>query len=600
MFILGVMGIIQAAFLPGAVFVRFVNPKGGIVYKISLVLASSLLINFLLVQLFRLIQIYSRTTLLVLFTLEVAGLVLLNWKPLRLNLDGWGQRIIDKMREVFANLRAIVLDESLPAAVNLIRGLTIAAIFSLALVLILWFAKYLVTNIGTVINEWDALHSWNNWAVTWALNLPFKDLTYYPQLIPINLSIPYVFIGNVQVNFFSKAFIPLFSLLIVLLLFEEGIKQRRFGYFIAIGLAFLLVKKFLGEYITEPYADIPLAFMTLVAGLTYLRTYTILNDRKGLFLVLALAAAAGVTKQPGLYLLPVFMLLILLDGTREKTALVWFGLVSLGAVLIAGVEYFPKIMPAIRNFDQTGLATYFSITGNVHNTSSLGDRLVVGFTSLGKYAFLLIFTLPGMLLLPKKYKWVTIFVILPYSILWSVLASYDARNLAMIFPLTAVVTGLAFERIMNFVFSILTKVKIGRLPGWLVPFLGVITLVILGVFITGERIMADWTQKQKQIFAPGLNEQLYALDFSSSCQKILTNYPIDYLPGLEGHVVGFYYESPDFYQQAILDPSLCWLLIPPYADGAIQTDVAAKLENGTYQLLYTEDHWIAYRLIKIR
>jgi hypothetical protein len=599
MYFLGMMGIVQAAFLPGTLFVHLYRPKGGIIYKFSLVFASSLFINFILVHFLRLLSIYTRPTMLIIFTLEVAAVIFVNWKRPRRSLDQWGEQILKELNSALLNLKDIFIGRQFPPTIQLIRGISITGILVVALVLVYWFGKHFVTNIGTVINTWDALYSWNVWAVNWAENLPIKNLTYYPQLLPIKLSIPYVFTDNVQVNFFSKAIIPLFSVLIVLLIFEEGIQTKKFGYFIAVIITYLMVKKFLGEYITEPYADLPLAFMSLTTVLTYLHSDKVLNHSKDLFLVLILTAATAVTKQPGLILFPVLMVLTLLDGDRNKTSLRRFGWFALVAIIAAGIEYFPKIIPAIQNFDQTGLSTYFAITGNVHNVASLPDRMMAGFTSLGKYGVLLLLTIPASLLLQKKFKWIAFLLILPYSLLWAVLASYDARNLALIIPLVAVLAGLAAEKFVEWIFSFLSRKQLGRLPVWTAAVLALILIAAPGFWLTSEKITADWIEKQKQIFAPGINQQLYALDFSGSCQKILTNYPIDFLPGLEKHKVGFYYDSPEFYQQAIGDPALCWLLIPPYADGAIQSDVALNLENGTYQLLYTEDHWIEYRLISI-
>jgi hypothetical protein len=64
MYFLGMMGIVQAAFLPGTLFVHLYRPKGGIIYKFSLVFASSLFINFILVHFLRLLSISRRSGIL--------------------------------------------------------------------------------------------------------------------------------------------------------------------------------------------------------------------------------------------------------------------------------------------------------------------------------------------------------------------------------------------------------------------------------------------------------------------------------------------------------------------------------------------------------
>ena len=79
----------------------------------------------------------------------------------------------------------------------------------------------------------------------------------------------------------------------LLTLLELAFSEKKYGYLIGVTLVYLLYKHFLYEYLSEGYADIPVAFMALTALVPYFRNEDLLADKKDFILTVILAAAAA-------------------------------------------------------------------------------------------------------------------------------------------------------------------------------------------------------------------------------------------------------------------------------------------------------------------
>lgn len=77
---------------------------------------------------------------------------------------------------------------------------------------LLLFSLYkMIRLVGGVFTNWDAVVSWNQWAISWALN-EFPHGTYnYPQLLPISESISYVLMDSTGIQFFICCWIAVSS-----------------------------------------------------------------------------------------------------------------------------------------------------------------------------------------------------------------------------------------------------------------------------------------------------------------------------------------------------------------------------------------------------
>jgi hypothetical protein len=86
----------------------------------------------------------------------------------------------------------------------LINKIIFIVLISLASLLVfLFFHK-------TVYNHIDAILSWDEWALAWADNRYPRTYGDYPQLTPILMSIPYVYMGTTKIQLFSILTIEIF------------------------------------------------------------------------------------------------------------------------------------------------------------------------------------------------------------------------------------------------------------------------------------------------------------------------------------------------------------------------------------------------------
>ncbi|MBA4376188.1 MAG: hypothetical protein C0401_08465 [Anaerolinea sp.] len=602
MFLLGILAIIQIVFLPGLIFNRLYRIQGGFFFRLSSIFATSLILNFLAVYGLALLKIYTRPVFLVLVILEFFALIWLYRSDFKVNLDQWAEKITNIKDDIIADIKQLFSAQQFSPAMLLLRQTLQAVILGVAVSLVIWFVRRLTNSFGTVFNTWDAVVAWNTWAQIWATNQIPNQTGMYPQLLPANLSITYLLTSNAEVVMFAKAIMPLFSIMIILTLFELAVVQKRIGYFIAIIISYLMLKKFTGDILTDGYADIPVTFMVFMAFVPIFRNPDLLLNKNEFILGGIFTAGAALTKQVGIYCLGIYPVIALLTTSKlnkekVKNALFCFSI----AALIAIVWYMPKLILIMKDFTNSNLAALTDVAAHTYQDVSTSKRMFLAFTGLGKYLAVYLITIPFLFLLKKRFRLVVALFILPFSILWSIIASYDPRNLAITFPIVAVVVGLGLDKLMDLVLILFSRIKTGKV--WAVSLIGFIFLFVIGAsfLFSDQEIISAQREKQKQIFSPEINEQIYSLPFDQGgCSKIITNYPVMYLPGLEDNQVNSYFSDYGVYQILIKDPSSCWMLVPNYAEDSIKREIQSKLGSGEYTLLFETKKWVPYMLVQIK
>ena len=77
---------------------------------------------------------------------------------------------------------------------------SVSSIFCVGIILI---SLSQIFSLGQVFEAWDAIVSWDRWATIYASNNLPVDTHYYPQLLPVIISIPYVLINDNTIVIFS-------------------------------------------------------------------------------------------------------------------------------------------------------------------------------------------------------------------------------------------------------------------------------------------------------------------------------------------------------------------------------------------------------------
>ena len=249
MFWLGLMSIVQVAFLPGYLALRMARLAVRPVSRtLVLSFALSLVINHFLVVGLVLAGWYRPGVIYAVFAVEAAlGL----WAA-----RTWSARSVGET----ATRLAIWARRTARAVRREPLGRRLA--FGTAALLIAGFAAHALAHAGDIFQQWDAVISWNRWAMDWAANgLPHRTAEY-PQLLPTNLSLTYVFIQDSLIWFFAKGLMSLFCLFLLLAMLDLGRATGRTGYFWGVPIAYgLLVAVLRFRFLSSGYGDVPVAFM---------------------------------------------------------------------------------------------------------------------------------------------------------------------------------------------------------------------------------------------------------------------------------------------------------------------------------------------------
>lgn len=598
MFILGVLSVLQLIFIPGFIIIRWLPGKRSSIQQFVYVFMLSLLVNYAVVFLLVSVGFYTRLAVLGLFGLEVAYLAWLERGRLRSYKGGW---LIKAKRSITKSVRDFsewFEKDALSASLYLVSS--ILAVIAIIVVLWIW-----VSNFNTVFQNWDAWASWDRWAVKWAENRIPGDTWEYPQLIPISYSLAYKFIGSTAVKFFGKSIMPLFTLLIVLMLFDLGRKHRSFGYMLGAAFAFYTINLFLGQYIPDGYVDIPVACFSLMAIYTLLHAREIRNKDKlqnTLFLGALSTAAAAVTKQTGLYVMalyPIFAYLWILAGRGDfkPRESVWLLARFFGVTLLLVLPWYTLMQYRIIFGGNESNIDY--VINEIYKGQTLPERFVAAVNSLNWYVWYFVFAFVSLLVLDTRFRHILILVVFPFSILWAFFLSYEHRNLAVALPVLAMTVGVAAEAWVVRLQQLRWPRNKVQAPAYAFAAVAVVAFFGSG-FVFSERALLDQQiSEQRQIFRPTLNQKIYRYFSSHNGHEIvITNYPIGWLPDLEDLWLQEPFQNYEVYQATLAsNPDVTLMLMPLTGiDPLILEEVQKNISLGIYQLELQEDNYILVRI----
>ena len=275
--------------------------------------------------------IYRPPVVYVIFATELLALLAIDHRRLQKGFAAalvvWWRRVrgfyfgLDRLPLTCAARNSPVAFPAPAAQFHALRRILLAA----AALVIGGFAVCGLAAVGQIFQQWDAVVSWNRWAIDWAANQLPRATGLYPQLLPANLSLSYVFQGSSEIWIFAKAYQFLFCLMMLLAMLDLARVEGRFGYVPGVVITYLLLVALLRfRMLSSGYADVPLAFFTLAAvyALALARNIASVHKppalarntdpeaRNKLLIVGALLAAGAVlTKQTGLYIAATYPIL---------------------------------------------------------------------------------------------------------------------------------------------------------------------------------------------------------------------------------------------------------------------------------------------------
>ncbi len=601
---LGLLSLIQITFLPGFLILGyFYNKHMGVIEKIVFSFAFSLIFNYILVLSLTSLGIYNRFLVLLICLIELVLVVWLFRASLLIGIQNMAKPVFSKVQSYLGELVEL-RDKSEQEWQRVLRLALYALLLFGAISSLIWITRILLDNRFTVFSVWDSVVSWNKWATQWFSN-QFPELPRrYGQLVPANWSLTYTFIGSEQVQFFAKSIMPLFTLFTLLLPILLGIELKSYGYFAAAILIQLLYKKFLGEHVYSGYVDTAVAFFSF-ASIYCLVKASLLKNRQAIISFLALGAilagGAFATKQPGLFILVSYPILAYFLFIRKNTILkkgdIYRAIIY--PIVIALAFSIPwYIYTEITIYLGLNKSEFEWILDEVHRGRPLWERFILGLGSLEVYVILFALSILSLAFIPKVFRWVTIIVILPYSLLWALYASYSQRNLAIVFPILALVSGIGFENIIERLQSYLGRINFGKIPLPMVAILLAIGGIFASLLVPDSRLVDIQIAQQKEILLRGVDRDLYDyFEGAGDYGAILSGYPLEFLPGFEQFTISESFEEYEAYlAHREQYPEIQYLLMPKSADERIFEEVMNYVNTGQYKLIFEQNN---YFFIKI-
>jgi hypothetical protein len=510
---LGIISIIQMAFLPGFIICRGFKLENYLPSKWAAYFFVSIVANYILVYSLTSFHLYTSEVLRSIVVLEAITAVCLGWNELVSKPSwkwSWGRFQSYWQTEPMAKW---------------IAGTALFILFAYLVVVIV--------SQGRVFGRWDPTVSYNPWAIEWAANaFPIKTWDY-PQALPCNWSLAYVLIGqlnwNLPLEFFPKAIMGLFPFFMLLMLWCKTLQQRDNACGLGLIVTGLLVADLLYAYFGLGYADIPAMAMG-VAAVMVLSPHTEPHFKlRQLILGFVLCAGAAVTKQAGLWLALVYPILsyvsllkpFKLSGMKSALSLTvstlilvsiilsWYGLVWWGS-LHQGLEW-PYLTHGI--YQQDSLQGRIDLIWKQTDLFFWACFLIACFACLKRSPWRLSFCL----------------IALPIVGIWLFFFSYDNRNLSLSLPFISMMVGeglyqvLQWSKPKKFLLYFKKLIMSVSYLEWLIV---VLMSVLLMGWQTGFRAsdLNTYQVRQKQkLEDPVLSQMLYEYQLNVGFKgKILT------------------------------------------------------------------------------
>jgi hypothetical protein len=424
------IALVQVTFLPGYLIARWLRLDDGLAKTWTISFGLSLIANYHVTLLLSLLGLQARAWLCAVIAIEILALFRLQQsRPARGPAEPAAVRVTRFL---------IPSNTADPHAVSGGRLLLLLlGIASLA-----WIAMFLPAAFTSIFEGYDALVSWNRWALDWTNGqLPVWTLRY-PQLLPANWAMLYTLAG-VPLQFLPKGLSVLFPLTTVGMFIDAGLRRSRPEYLLAAVLTAALMSFSNGRYIASGYADLPVAFFAL-APFYLLASWNDDGDRARGRATIAVATAfvigCALTKQAGLYLALLFPFLLYaflhkhMPTANSAERLRIIAGVTAALLLLIAPWYVFKQIQVIQGFDVPGNAS----SSGVHRGRSFPERAARAWKSweLHLSSPLLWSVALGVALsaFTRRTAAITVAITLPFTLIWVLFFSYDQRNLALAFP----------------------------------------------------------------------------------------------------------------------------------------------------------------------
>lgn len=538
MIIFGILSIFQAIFLPGFIIIAFLNLHKGILRCIILSAALSPIVNFFIVYLLTALHCYTELAIYIVIATEICLLLL----------------YITKKHSTYEFFPDTTYNIAFIKKYDFSRNFTAIhlIIFFLMFCVLTYFVNHFTESAITPFHTRDALISFHKWALDWSHNLLPTQTYDYPQLLSANWSISYLLIRTSIIQIFAHAFTALFPLLLLLIIFDLALREKKLAYligFIATGYLLIVCNAPSGNLNS---ADVPCAFLATTSFylLFLARSQKEAKKIKQLiFLGAVTASGAALTKQSGLYIALLYPLMSYFIALKNKKVISKPFPIVIKSYLLILILILPWYLYIERQLLLNKTSTSYSSLLIHQLEDSYLQRPGYFYTNvmpliLSKVFALIVLpiTLIFGLLASKFYRRLFLYFVSPFFIIWLFFFSYDCRNLAIIFPLIGIIMGFGIEMMILLAQKAIQLDK--RITKKRAHFL--IALLVTTAFLSlvtfqynSNKILLNQTELELAIGFPQLNHTIYSYLIKNNYRpKVLTNATyLKYLPKLSGNVI---------------------------------------------------------------
>lgn len=581
MILLGMISLLQIWFIPGYLLV-YRSSSLSRVDKILLAIPLSATVNFFLVYALVLSGFYTQHTMIGIFAVEVAALLFFTWPKLKSS----PHRNVSKRIDFNIDLTNIV--------------------FSL---LVLLCSSQVLNQFGTVFTQGDAVMGWNALAISWFNGIIPTNIAWYPQLLPTLYSLTYQFIADSRVELFAKvaiSFYPLFALALFARIAWLFPAERKHILWSAV-IFFLLVRRLWGsESTVNGYAELPLAFFCLsILYVFALRANTRIDkNRNTLALVfIGIAIGAGLMKHSGVFLgliAPFFWLFCFRKSEDWQKHLKHSALIGIAIACGYAPWYLYQYWRITIGIDTSNLEFLSSIV-----PLPWYESIAFGFKSITYKLSWLWVVLFLAALANRKARYMALFLVLPFFLLWAAFVPYDFRNLAAIFPALAITLSFGWTESIHFFKKFpLPKHSPIIQRGFIFVALAVLSITLLNPKYNSELLRLS-DEAKEQIGDPEINNLLFAFfEFHPEPAKVATAYlEMGKVPKLHQRHFKFYCGDNYGTQLSIIeslssnlsDPTIHYVLLHPWCDTQLLAYFSSRPEE--YHAIFQRNGAIFYEIM---
>ncbi len=418
----------------------------------------------------------------------------------------------------------------------------------LVLIALSWISYTALSRIPTsfgLFTEWDAVVSWNRWAVEWSNNTYEPAKAAYPILFPGIWSLIYRAQETSEIWFVAKLsmyLVPVLCILILASLAEQGLIAT--ACFATVG--FILMVFNFGEATVSGYMDAPVALMMLASGLWMIFITARPSSSHCLWPLSALVGVTAITKQAGLLIIIPY--LVILFSNVQMSKMPWrLALTHLAIVLIPITTFLSIYLTReISPIGNLNLLTNFAANSAGHESKLLNafDLLFREWEWLLLLPFCGLLSLSNITVKNQTSLLGSIFLLLAICFfpIFANCCSYDVRNgwwLVSLILLAGVCGVVGFDLKNKRKCTPSSRLLLRLKSSLIVSLVAAVFIICAGWWMPNQRLLALQKDLQWNVGYPSISALLRKhSDMISSDTKLITTYmPSRWLPGLNDSYV---------------------------------------------------------------